>query len=155
MKLLGFVISLSAVLALCVDAQAQPGSRGAASKPAATEDTSPVRSSPAYAEVLLRQTEIAAELESLLLDYTDDHPRVKDLRLELELLKPEIERLVAVKPQDAGRLTLAVGKLVLGKVRHLADLRRLQSQYKDEHPSVKKAKKLVDVFEAAIRDILG
>ena len=56
-----------------------------------------VRATPAYAEVLLRKTDLEAELEALLMEYTEDYPKVKDLRLELNVLKPEIERILAVK----------------------------------------------------------
>jgi hypothetical protein len=40
---------------------------------ASADDLRAVRSSPAYAEVLLRETELKAELESLLLDYTEEY----------------------------------------------------------------------------------
>ena len=45
-----------------------------------------VSSSPAYAELLLRRTDLTAELESLLIDYTDDYPKVKELRYTLDAL---------------------------------------------------------------------
>jgi uncharacterized protein involved in exopolysaccharide biosynthesis len=114
-----------------------------------------IASSPAYAEVLVHKTELEAELESLLTEYTEDYPKVRDLRVELEVLKPEIDRIMAVKPADAGKLTQALGKLILGKAAHAATLKKLQSQFQDVHPSVKKEKRMVEIFEAAIREILG
>jgi hypothetical protein len=114
-----------------------------------------LRSTPAYAEVLLRQTELTAEVESLLMEFTEDYPKVKDLRLELDLLKAESDRLSAVKPADAPKLTLALGKLILGKVGHATSLKRLLSQYQEGHPSVKKEKRMVEIYEAAIKEILG
>lgn len=114
-----------------------------------------VKASPAYAEVLLRKTELESELESLLIDFTNDYPKVVDIRMELELLKIESDRLLTLKPADTGKLTLALGKLVLGKVSHAAALRRLQTQYQDGHPNVKKEKRQVEIFEAAIKEILG
>ena len=114
-----------------------------------------IRSTAAYAEVLLRKTELEAEAESLLMDFTEDYPKVKDLRIELDLLKIESDRLLAVKPVESAKLTIALGKLILGKVSHAAALKRLQVQYQDGHPSVKKEKRMVEIFEAAIKEILG
>ena len=110
-----------------------------------------VKASPAYAELLLRKT----ELESLLIDFTEDYPRIKDIRMELDLLKAESDRVLSVKPADSGRLTLALGKLILGKLGHSVALKRLLTQYQDGHPSVKKEKRQVEIFEAAIKEILG
>jgi uncharacterized protein involved in exopolysaccharide biosynthesis len=114
-----------------------------------------IASSPAYAEVLLHKTQLEAELESLLTEYTEEYPKIKDLRAELEVLKPEIDRILAVKPADAGKLTQALGRLILGKVAHAATLKKLQSQFQDVHPNVKKEKRMVEIFEAAIKEILG
>ena len=114
-----------------------------------------VRATPAYAEVLLRKTDLEAELEALLMEYTEDYPKVKDLRLELEVLKPEIERILAVKLSEIGRLTGALGKLIITKVAHAASLKKLQMQFQDAHPNVKKEKRMVEIYEAAIKEILG
>lgn len=119
------------------------------------DDTRHIRSSAAYAELLLRKTELEAELESLLLDYTDEFPKVKDIRIELELLRNESSRLNSIKPAEAQKLTLALGRLMLQKVAHSSTLQRLRLQYKDEHPSVRKQKRIVEVFEAAIKEILN
>ncbi len=45
-----------------------------------------IKSSPAYAEVLLRRTERESELEEFLLDYTEEFPKVKEIKFELGLL---------------------------------------------------------------------
>ncbi|PYS88652.1 MAG: hypothetical protein DMF62_09165 [Acidobacteria bacterium] len=125
-------------------------------KPApATPAFDSVKASPAYAELLLRKTELESELESLLIDFTEDYPRIKDIRIELELLKAESDRILSVKPADSARLTLALGKLILGKLGHSVTLKRLLTQYQDGHPSVKKEKRQVEIFEAAIKEILG
>jgi hypothetical protein len=118
-------------------------------------DLQPIRSSPAYAELLLHKTELESDLESLLVDYTEEYPKVKAIRLELGFLKVEMDRLLAVKPEQAGKLTLALGRLMLRKVELETDLDTLRAQYKDDHPDVRKARKKVDTFEAAIKEILG
>ncbi len=113
-----------------------------------------VKSSPAFAEILLRKTELAAELENYLTDYTDEFPKVKELRFELDLLTKEMNRILSVNSTDAAKLTLALGKLMLRKIELERDVWNLRKQYNDEHPDVKQAKRKVEVFEAAIREIL-
>ena len=122
--------------------------------PTVNDGTNTIKSSAAYAEVLFRKTELEAEIESLLMEFTEDYPKVRDVRIELDVLKSESARLLTVKPGDSAKLTLALGKLILGKVSHAAALKRLQTQYQDGHPSVKKEKRMVEIFEAAIKEIL-
>ena len=111
-------------------------------------------SSAAYAELLLKKTELQSELEGLLLDYTDEYPRVKELRYVLSLFDRDTLRLANVKPADAGKLTQALGKLMMRKLELETELWRLEGNYKDEHPEVKRAKKRVQIFEEAIAQIL-
>ena len=111
-------------------------------------------SSPAYAELLLKKTELQAELEALVLEYTEEYPRVKEIRTTLLLCDREMLRLVRVKPADSGRLTLALGKLMTKKIDVETDLWKLLQTYKDEHPEVKRARKKVEIYENAIAEIL-
>ncbi len=113
-----------------------------------------IRSSAAYAEVLLRTAEVRAELESIAADYTEESPRIIDLRYELGALVKATEKLTAVRPADAGKLTFALGKLLVRKAALDADLARLLRSYKPEHPEVRRASKKVDIFDAAIREVL-
>lgn len=115
----------------------------------------PIKSSAAYAELLLQKAELESNLDALLVDYTEEYPKVKDIRLELGFLKVEMDRLLAVKPEQSGKLTLALGRLMLRKVELETELDTLRGQYKDDHPDVRKARKKVDTFEAAIKEILG
>ena len=116
---------------------------------------SQITSSPAYAETLLRKTELTAQVESLLVEFTEEYPKVAELRLELDMLKVEMDRILAVKPADSSKLTLALGKLILGKVGHAAALKRLQTTLQDSHPNVRREKRQVEIFEAAIKEILN
>jgi uncharacterized protein involved in exopolysaccharide biosynthesis len=113
-----------------------------------------VKATAAYAEVLLRQTELLAEIESLLLDYTEEFPRVKQLRAEIGFLQKEISRLQSVPPTEFGKLSAALGKLMLRKAEAETELWNLQKDYKDDHPEVRRAKRKVEIFENAIREIL-
>ena len=118
-------------------------------------DTQAIRSSPAYAELLLQRTELESTLEALLVDYNEAYPKVKELKTELTLLNAEILRLTAVKPTDTGRLTSALGRLMLRKVELEVQYEAMRAQYKDEHPDVKKLKRKIEIYESAIREILG
>jgi hypothetical protein len=145
------LVSVSLIFVFVAACNAQGPSRSTPRQPADPA----IRSTPAYAELLLRKTELEAEAESLLMEFTEEYPKVKDIRLEQDILKAETQRLLVLKPADAGKLTLALGKLMLGKVSHAAALKRLQMQYQDGHPSVKKEKRMIEIFEAAIKEILG
>ncbi|MEP7074903.1 MAG: hypothetical protein ABI878_03765 [Acidobacteriota bacterium] len=131
-----------------------PGT-AAAKKITPLDVSDPRRSSPAYAEVLLRRTEIEAELESLLVEYTEDYPKVKQERFELDAIGKESDRLLAVKASDIAKLTSALGKLTVRKVELQGELWSLQQQLGDSHPDVKRAKRKVEIFERAIKEILG
>lgn len=113
------------------------------------------RSSPAYSEVLLRKTELEADVESLLMDYTEDFPKIQEDKYALTVIDAEMSKLFAVKSSDASKLTLALGKLIVRKVEAETELWRLRKQYKDDHPEVKRAKKRVEIFEKAVGEILG
>ena len=64
------------------------------------EAVGPIRASAAYAEVLLRKTEVQAELEAMLPDYTEENPRVIDARFEIGVLTRDIDRIYAVRPSE-------------------------------------------------------
>lgn len=126
------------------------------SKPpsAAGSSQSATKSSPAYAELLLRQTERTAELEELRLDYTEEFPKVKELKFESDLLQKEMNKILAVNPSETGKLTLALGKLIVRKVEIEVDLWNLRIQLKDDQAEVKRAIRKVEVYDKAIREIL-
>lgn len=114
-----------------------------------------VRSSAAYAEVLLRKTELLAEAESLAESYTNDAPKMLDLKYEVQALDKALSKLLGIKPSDNGKLTLALGKLMVRRAALDADLNRLVRTYNVDHPDVKKTKKRLEIFDAAIREILA
>jgi capsule polysaccharide export protein KpsE/RkpR len=118
------------------------------------ESAAVVRSSPAYAEVLLRKTELLAEVESLSADYTDENPKIVGLRYEVASLEKLIDRLLSLKSSDAGKLTIALGRLMVRRASLDADLDRLLKSYNKDHTDVKRVKKKLEVYDAAIKEIL-
>ena len=145
----------SAVLFFSSIAIGQVPGTATGKKVTAVDRADPRKASPAYAEILLRRTEIEADLESLLVEYTEDYPKVKQERFELDLIVKESDRLLAVKAGDIGKLTSALGKLMVRKVEFQGELWNLQQQLGDSHPDVKRTRRKVEIFERAIKEILG
>jgi hypothetical protein len=144
-----------AACALAVFVGTASAQKPAAEKPVGeARPSSSVPSSAAYAELLLRKTEMQAELESLVLEYTEEFPKVKELRHTLTLIERESARLAKTKANDTSKLTVALGKLIVRKVELETELWTLQKTYKDEHPDVKRAKRKVDIYETAIAELL-
>jgi hypothetical protein len=145
-----FAVILTGTASVCLS-QAPAGGKQTSAK----ESANFLTSSPAYAEVLLRRTELESDLEALIIDYTEEFPKVKEIRQTLGFLKRESDRLAAVKPAEASKLTLALGKLIVKKVELETDVWNLMKTYNDAHPEVKRAKRKVEIYEAAIKEILG
>lgn len=113
-----------------------------------------VKSSAAYAEIILRQTEVESDLEELLVSYTEEFPKVKELRYELKLLQTDFNKIAKMKPNEAGKLTQALGKLLVRKAQVATDYWFLKERYNEEHPDVKKAKRKLQIFENAVKKIM-
>ena len=147
-----FVLGLAAAGAGHVYAQ-----KTASEKPLV--DSKPIAaagaSTPAYAELLLRRTELRSELESLLVEYTEEYPRIKEIRHVLTLFDRDITRINKVKSADSSKLTLALGKLMLRRIELETELWNLQKNYQEEHPDVKRAKRKIEIYESAINEILN
>lgn len=108
----------------------------------------------AYAEIVLRRAELESELESLLVAYTEEFPKVKEIRFEMEILKREFSRLSSVKPLEMAKLSSALGKLLVRRAGLETDLWSLRQKYDDNHTDVKRAKRRVEIYETAVRSIL-
>lgn len=145
MKLFKIIFILSLIFTSYASAQT---TKTVTQKPTANA----AKSSAAYAEVLLRKTELTAELEELLISYTEEFPKVKNLRYEISLLQKDLDKLSAVT--DVSRLSTALGKLIVRRTELQVDVWVLQKQYSDEHPDVKRAKRKVEIYEQAIKEIL-
>jgi hypothetical protein len=152
--MLRFTFSILTVLIIAVTCRAQSTVRSAAPKTVPVSIAQAIKFSPAYAEVLLRRTERESELEEFLLDYTEEFPKVKEIRFELGLIQKEFNRILAVNTSESGKLTLALGKLIVRKIEIETDLWNLRRQYNDEHPEAKRAKRKAEVYERAIKEII-
>ncbi len=113
-----------------------------------------IKSSPAYAEILLQKVTLQAELEDLLFAYTEDFPKVKQTRFKLNLVEQALKKIMAVKPSESAKLTQALGKIMAQKIELETELEDLRKNYNSEHPDVKRAKRKVEIFDNAVNEIL-
>ena len=110
------------------------------------------KATPAYAELLLRRTELESNVESWLETYTEDYPKLKETRYELELTNKDLATLLAQK--DTGKLTLALGKLLVRKNEIATDLWVLENKFGKDHPDVKRNQRKLESFQKAVKEIL-
>lgn len=127
--------------------------KSAAPQASGTATNQSAKSSPAYAEILLQKTELEAQLEEFA-DYTEEFPKVKELRFQVDLLQKAADKFLAVAAADAPKLSLALGRLTVRKIELETNLWLIEKQYKDDYPEVKRLKRKIAVFERAIREIL-
>jgi hypothetical protein len=121
---------------------------------AQTPGHGPIRSSAAYAEVLLRRTELLADLEALAPDYTEVNPKIVDLRFEVAALDRTVEKLFTVRPTETAKLTAALGKLLVRRAMYETDLARLSRSYSAENVELKRARRRLEIFDSAVKEIL-
>ncbi len=149
-----FLLTAIPIFIFVVVCPSQTTTNTASKKAAPNQAISAVKVSFAYAELLLRRTEREAELEDLMLDYTDEFPKVKELKFELELLQKQLDKVLTVSAADAAKLSPALGKLLVRKTELEVDLWNLRRQYNADHPDVKRASRKIEVYERAIKEIL-
>lgn len=113
-----------------------------------------IRASAAFAEVVLRRTELESNLEELLVSYQEEFSKVKEARYELGLLKSELIRFSKMSASDAPKLTLAAGKLIVRRAELATNYWSLVNRYNESHPDVKKAKRKLEIFDTAIDEIM-
>jgi hypothetical protein len=113
-----------------------------------------VKSTPAFAEIILLKTEVESRLEELLLDYKEEYPEVKKNRVELGFINKELDKLLKLDASQMPKLTLALGKLLVRKIELQSDLSALLENYKEDNPEVLRAKKKLEIFEKAIAEIM-
>lgn len=113
------------------------------------------KASAAFAEVRLRKAELDAELESGLSEYTAEHPKVKEAKAGLMLLQKEMDRLANAPASSVERMSAALGKLMVKKVEAESDLLRLLENLQPAHPDAKRARRKVEIYESAIKEVLG
>jgi hypothetical protein len=146
------IVTVFLLLAAYAVGFAQTGIKNSGDIP--SDSINSIKSSPAFAEILLRKVELQADLESFLADYTEENPKIIDIRFELGVLNKAFDKLFAVRPSEMSKLTLALGRLIVRQAGLETDLLRLQRSYNKDHPEVKRLKRKVEIYEGAIKEIL-
>jgi hypothetical protein len=142
-----FLFSASAVIS-------QTGKPPKAAPTPAPPAANRIKSSAAYIELALHKANIEAELVDMLVDYTDEYPRVKELKLETQYVQAELLSLQELDVSLLPKLTESFAKLLLQKIKMQVDLAQQRAVHKDDHPDVKRAIRRVDIYEKAIKDLL-
>lgn len=119
-----------------------------------TPTSKAIKSSPAYATLILHRTNVRAGLEEMLVTYTEDFPKVVDARHEIDLVNFELSRLLDTKVTDSCRLSDSLGQLMLKKTEIQMLIWNLRKKYNDDHPDVQRAKKKLEIYEKAVAEIL-
>ena len=152
-KRLHFILPL--VFLFSIAGFAQQTKKAALPAPSNTAAPAPaIKATSAYAEVILRKTELESELEDFAVAYTEDFPKVKEARYELSLIEKDLARLLSASNSDLTKLTLALGKLMVRRAELGTALWSLQAKFGADHPDVKRAQRRLSTFERAIGDIL-
>lgn len=136
-------------------ANAQAKTKQESQKPPKVVFSQEVRASATYAELMLVRTELESEIESLLIDHTESFPKIVEDRYHLAMVDIALNRVAAVKPADSGKLTVALGKLLVREAELETDIWSLKLIYTDGHPEVKQAVKKLSIYAAVTKDILG
>lgn len=112
------------------------------------------KATPAYAELVNRKVEVEADYKELLVDYTEENPKVKIKKAELTSINLEMAKIVVMDASMAPKLTASLGKLLLRKIELEREVNELLLKFSEEHPSVIKAKEKVVVLDQEIQKIL-
>ncbi len=155
MKLLKLVLISLFAIGFVTAANAQAKTKPDTQKPSKVVFSQEVRASAAYAELMLVRTELESEVESLLIDHTESFPKIVEDRYHLAMVDIALNRVAAVKPVDAGKLTIALGKILVREAELETDIWGLKLIYTDGHPEVKQAAKKLSIYAAVTKDILG
>lgn len=153
--LIAFIFSVQTIEISAQQPKTAPQTQTNVTAPIKTLGRKPdVKTTPAYAELIMKRTEVAAELEVLLPDYTEESPEVREKRLSLQILDAALKRLETVTLEQYLALTPAVGKMLARKLEAEAELKILSEIYTDEHPAVKKSKIRFKIFDAELKKLL-
>lgn len=149
MKLYKIILTLSAI---CLFSSLNFGQDNSKKTTPSVQISGAVKATPAYAELLLRRAELESEVESLMESYTEEFPKVKSTKYELDLTKKDLAKLLT--QTDTTKLSLSLGKLLVRKNEIETELWMLQNQYDNEYPQVKRTQRKLLSFQNAIKEIM-
>ena len=136
---------------ISVDAQLRSRKTAKSAPPPIAKE---IKSTPAFAEILLRRSILEAELGDLLVRYTNEFPKVQEITLELSMLENAMTRISKVSVSETEKLSLALGKMLLQEANYATELELLKKKYNADHPEVKRTAKKLEIFSNAVDEIL-
>jgi uncharacterized protein involved in exopolysaccharide biosynthesis len=151
-KRISFILIV--IFLFSVNCLAQQSKKTANTVPVSNSSGQSVKATPAYAELILRKTELESVLEDLSTAYTEEYPKFKETRYQLSLIEKDLAKLLSFGSTDLTRMTLALGKLLVRRAELDTDLWSLKTRFSDTHPDVARAKRRLSTFEKSINDIL-
>ncbi len=132
----------------------KPGTTAAATTVTIPGAVSKMADTGAYAEVYAARVEAEADLKVLATDLTEETVRVREKKLERDLLAREIRWLEALPSTSHDKMTMALGRLLVRKTQAEVNLKMLSENYADGFPAVKKARAKIDVYNGEIQKLL-
>lgn len=152
------VFYITGFLLIAFSFQISYGQKKSKKKTPAQQQTQPqqvaAKATPAYAELVNRKVEVEADYKELLVDYTEENPKVKIKKAELTSINLELAKITVMDASMIQKLTASFGKLLLRKIELEREVHELQLKFSEEHPSVIKAKEKVAVLDQEIQKIL-
>ena len=145
MKRLLVALALTITLSSVVVGHTQQSAKRMPSDPKAT---------PAYRTLILHKAAVEAELAGLSGMFTARHPDVQSKRLELSLLRLELEKMQSVGKSGAPKLSHTYGDLILRKVSLKVEFHNLLQSFKPQHPDVEKKRLELAALEREIENVL-
>ena len=148
-RLCFFLFLIFAVQTLSVFAQQTIKKPGQTATPAPAESSANgfnIKRTSVYAELFVRKIEAQADLQTLVADYTEESPEVREIQLRIKVIERAIRNLETMSGESLLKLTPTVGRLLARKLEAEAELKVLSEIYTDEYPAVKKAKIRYAVF---------
>ena len=136
---------VATALAVCVSGTAlgfQPQSVDRVSSAAET--------TPAYARLVLRKATVESEVVELSATVTSEHPSLEAKRFELRAIGLEMDKMRMFEASRVGKLSAAVGDLIVSKVALQVELNDLRARLTRQHPDVTKK---IDELAALEREI--
>jgi hypothetical protein len=149
-----FVFIIFTLLFISTAAFSQTGSSKTGAAKSVPPGAGSIKTSAAYIELVIHKADIDAELVDLLVEYTEEYPKVKQLKWEAGLVQAELENLLKVDSSVLPKLTESFAKLLLQKIKMQVDLAEVRSAHKDDHPDVQRAMRRVEIYDKAIKELL-
>ena len=154
MKTKKMMIFMLLLICASLTANAQHWDQLSTDQPTPSDTSRKIRSSPAFAELILRRAELEATGEELLVLYEVDARQVKENRFELVMIDRDLKTISSTCEAQTDKLTLSLGKLLVRRATLAKEHWVLKSRYGDAHRNAQIALRKLKIFDRAIDEIM-